>query len=172
MNARLFVLGLLAMRPMSGYEIRKWIVSGHAELWANVLPGSIHYALRKATDEGLVSVRSTAHSGRRRRVVYGITVRGRRHLKTLLRKCWSTPPRSFPTQINTALVFVDQLSRSEVRRALHKSIAELTRWKRVWQQGREHKKGLGEAVEASINNSEKHIDADLRYLKRLLALLA
>jgi DNA-binding PadR family transcriptional regulator len=125
MSTRLFVLGLLAERQRHGYEIRKWLEKRRTDLWADVLPGSIYYALKKMTEEGYVKLRATEQSGQRRRVIYAITPRGRREFRRLLKEAWQTPPRSIPTGINAALAFINDLSQQEVLGAIAEMLAAL-----------------------------------------------
>lgn len=175
MTARLFVLGLLAERPRHGYEIRKWLEQRRTDLWAGVLPGSIYHALKKMTAEGLVRLRSTEQSGLRLRAVYAITPRGRGEFKRLLRAAWRRSPRSIPAGINTALSFVDELPKQEVLEAIAEMIAALERDLEAWTSGEERKAQytvMTEAIRASFINGREHINADLRFLRRLQSLLS
>jgi DNA-binding PadR family transcriptional regulator len=117
-NTRLLVLGILNEKPMHGYEIRKWLEERKAELWADVLPGSIYNALKSMSAEGLVKVDSTERTGNRLRAIYMITPKGEEELKQLLRSTWRELPASFPTGIYAALAFVDDLPRRDVLQAI------------------------------------------------------
>jgi DNA-binding PadR family transcriptional regulator len=175
MTTRLFVLGLLAERPRHGYEIRKWLEKRRTDLWANVPPGSIYHALKKTTAEGLIKLSSTEQSGLRRRAVYAITPRGRREFRRLLREAWRRPPHSIPAGINTALSFIDELPRQEVREAIAETIAALEKDLEAWTLGEERKAQytvMTEAIRASFINGRDHINADLRFLRRLRELLS
>ncbi|WP_249529548.1 PadR family transcriptional regulator [Paenibacillus brevis] len=44
---RLLVLGMLDMKPMSGYDIQQMLQTTDAERWSGVLIGSIYHALKK-----------------------------------------------------------------------------------------------------------------------------
>ena len=175
MTTRLFVLGLLAERPRHGYEIRKWLEQRRTDLWANVPPGSIYHALKKMTAEGFVKLNSAEQSGLRRRAVYAITPRGRGEFRRLLHEAWRRPPRSIPAGINTALSFIDELPKREVQAALAEMIAALELDLEAWTSGEERKAQytvMTEAIRASFINGRDHINADLRFLRRLQELLS
>ena len=81
-TTRFVILGLLGMRPSSGYEIRKDLGEVMGYFW-NESFGQIYPALRRLEAERLVK-RSTERNGARARHVYSITPRGRAELKTWL----------------------------------------------------------------------------------------
>ena len=185
MTARLFVLGLLAERPRHGYEIRKWLEQRRTDLWADVLPGSIYHALKQMTREGLVRLSSTERSGKRVRAIYAITPRGRREFKRLLREAWRTPPRSIPTGINSALTFINDLPRREVIEAVTETITALEQVLETWTSGDWHRPPspspkwskaeyavMTEMISAAFVNGREHISADLKFLRRIRAVLA
>lgn len=76
------VLGILTMRPMSGYDIKKAIDSSIAHFW-NESFGQLYPALKKMTDEGLVLM-ANQQQGIKTKIVYSITDRGREILKEWL----------------------------------------------------------------------------------------
>jgi DNA-binding PadR family transcriptional regulator len=86
----MMILGLVKwMQPVHGYDVRRELLSWHADKWANVAPGSIYHALRKLTDEGLLRAVATEQVGARpARTTYEITEKGDREFETLLRGHW------------------------------------------------------------------------------------
>jgi len=88
----LAVLGYLAAAPMHGYELRKRL---HSELGAfhAFSYGSLYPCLKAMRSDGLVSPSAagegSAARGRRSRIVYRLTERGRGRLRDLLSE--STP---------------------------------------------------------------------------------
>jgi DNA-binding PadR family transcriptional regulator len=185
MVVRLFVLGLLYARPRHGYEIRKWLETRRTDLWTGVLPGSIYHALKQMTREGFVRLRSTERSGQRVRAIYAITPRGRREFKLLLREAWRTPPKSIPTGINSALTFINDLPRREVMEAVTETIATLEQVLKTWTSGDWHRPPapsrkwskaeytvMTEMIRAAFINGREHINADLKFLRRIRAVLA
>jgi DNA-binding PadR family transcriptional regulator len=81
-TTRFVILGLLGMRPSSGYEIRKDLGEVMGYFW-NESFGQIYPALRRLEAERLVE-RSTERNGARARHVYRVTPRGRAELKRWL----------------------------------------------------------------------------------------
>ena len=91
MLTRVFVLGLLSFQPMSGYAIQHYVRLNRAEQWAAILPGSIHYALKKLEASGLVTLQATEQTGYRTKAIYAITAAGTQEFHRLLKQLWSTP---------------------------------------------------------------------------------
>lgn len=86
-TTRLLVLGVVRIfQPIHGYDVRRELVSWHAEEWANVAPGSIYNALKSLTKDNLLEVVGTkAIGGRPERTSYRLTTRGEQELSELLR---------------------------------------------------------------------------------------
>src|SRR2546423_9422186 len=74
----LAVLGLLALRPRSGYEIKQTIDKTTRFFW-KASYGQIYPELRRLTAAGLVEGEAAPRGGRAR-TVYGLTDAGRRRL--------------------------------------------------------------------------------------------
>lgn len=171
---RLMVLGLLAWRPMHGYEIHQYLQVSRTDLWANVLAGSIYHALKKMEEEGLVTVQATEQTGHRTRAIYARTPAGEAEFRRLLKEAWSTPPRIPPSSVYVALGFLDGLPRDEVLAALDAQIAALEAQAAEWDAGAEAKEkviSVPEYVKAAFENRREHFQADLRFLRRLRRIL-
>ena len=80
---RLILLGMLKIRPLSGYEIQQVLQTSQTDVWAGVLPGSIYHALKKMDKEGLVEVDSLEKTGHRIKAIYKITEKGLTEFKRL-----------------------------------------------------------------------------------------
>ncbi|NLE46728.1 MAG: PadR family transcriptional regulator [Chloroflexi bacterium] len=76
MNARFFLLGLLDQRPMSGYDIKRYLKSLE---WLIGSPsfGSLYPSLHALLDQGLVTVEIASRSDKPPRKQYSITDAGR-----------------------------------------------------------------------------------------------
>jgi DNA-binding PadR family transcriptional regulator len=175
MSTRLMVLGLLNESPRHGYEIQKWLEESRTDNWANVLPGSIYYALQQLLKEGLVQVHETPQTGYRLKAVYVITDAGRAEFKRLLREALQQPPRAFPTAFYTALVFLKELPREEVRALIEGLIPKLEQEIESWAYGESVKNDLQvlpEYVRAVFANGREHLEADLRLLHHLREFLS
>jgi len=174
MNVRLLVLGLLRTKPMHGYELHHWLETSRADLWADVLPGSIYHALRQMDKEGLVEVQGTEQTGNRSRAIYAITPAGETAFARLLAEGWQVPPRSFPGALYTLLTFSDHLPMPALRTAVQQQITALEQELRVWEEGATLKTQMGVLPAwgpALFENGRRHLEADLDLLRSLLTQL-
>ena len=113
MSTRLVVLGLLQKRPLHGYEI-KHIIQDHMGDWTSIAFGSIYFALKKLTEEGMVEIAATEQEGNRpSRTVYAVTDTGRDEFLRLLRELLGKIERQyFATDVG--LFFMDALPPGEM----------------------------------------------------------
>ncbi len=70
------ILGLLSLKPMSGYDIKKLVDVGLSHFW-NENYGQIYPTLDALVKEQLVTKKGDQSRGKRRRNVYAITRKGR-----------------------------------------------------------------------------------------------
>ena len=91
------ILGLLSLRPMSGYDVRKASAESVGHFWSESY-GQIYPALRELTEDGLARRTTERRAGKPDRHVYEITERGR----TALRAWLVEPPR--PTPVRSELL--------------------------------------------------------------------
>jgi DNA-binding PadR family transcriptional regulator len=172
MLTRLFVLGLLMQRPVSGYAIQVILQLSQTQQWARVLPGSVYHALKKLADEGFVVLQATEQAGNRSKAIYAITPDGKEEFRALLKEAWSAPILHFPAEIYAALSFIDDLPREEIVLALDDRIAALERELATWNEG-EIKKAefmqgtLPDYLHALFANGREHMEVDLRFLRYL-----
>jgi PadR family transcriptional regulator AphA len=82
-NLRTFILGLLALKPMSGYDVKRFL-KGLSWLIGSPSPGSLYPILRTLLQEGRVTVETIPGVDRPPRKIYTITRAGRRELETWL----------------------------------------------------------------------------------------
>ena len=172
MLTQVFVLGLLSFRPMSGYAIQHYLRLNRAEHWAAILPGSIHYALKKLEASGFVTLQATEQTGYRTKAIYAITDAGRHEFHRLLEQLWSTPGQHSPVGLYTALTFLNALPRETVLTALDAHIARLSRELEIWRKGEatqqvEIPPQMQEFVRLSFANGREHMEVDLRFLRTL-----
>jgi DNA-binding PadR family transcriptional regulator len=172
MLTRLFVLGLLMQRSMSGYAIQIILQLSQTQQWARVLPGSVYHALKKLADEGFVVLQATEQAGNRSKAIYAITPAGKDEFRALLKEAWSTPVLHFPAEIYAAMSFLDDLPRDEIVLALDERIAALEHELATWNEG-EIKKAefmqgpLPDYLHALFANGREHMEIDLRFLRYL-----
>jgi len=172
MLTRVFVLGLLSFQPMSGYAIQHYLRLNRAEQWAAILPGSIHYALKKLAAEGLVTLKATEQTGYRTKAIYAITTAGMQEFHRLLEQIWSTPEPHYPAGLYAALTFLNVLPRQQVLAALDAHIAALQSKVEVWNRGEatqavEIPQEMQAFVRLSFANGREHMEVDLRFLRLL-----
>ena len=80
MNVRTLCLGVLHFGDATGYEIKKMVEDGMFNHFIEASYGSIYPALTRMSDEGLLTCREEAQSGKPDKKVYSITEAGRREL--------------------------------------------------------------------------------------------
>jgi DNA-binding PadR family transcriptional regulator len=118
-TTRLLILGVVrSLQPVHGYDVRRELLSWHADDWASVAPGSVYHALKKLAEEGLLTEVATAQVGARpARTTYEITGKGETEFQDLLRRYWweyKTPLDPF----TAAYSFLPALPRAEAAAAL------------------------------------------------------
>ena len=119
---RILLLGVLVQEgPKHGYEIRQELESWNAEQWANIAYGSIYFALKKMSQEGLIKVLETKEVENAGRILYEVTEAGKKQFRDLLRKqWWELKPIIDPFQV--ALTFMNCMPKDELILALeHKA---------------------------------------------------
>jgi DNA-binding PadR family transcriptional regulator len=107
-RTRYVVLGVLTLRPMSGYDIKKFIEGSIANFWRESF-GQLYPTLRELTEEGFVTRRVEEQEGKPDRYVYRVTPEGRQALQEWLTEpAESEVPRSelllklfFGTEVST-----------------------------------------------------------------------
>lgn len=82
-KSRYAVLGMLALQPMSGYDIRGHFEHCLGSIW-NESYGNIYPVLKTLLEEGLVTSETHKHPGRPDRLVYALTDAGELELQAWL----------------------------------------------------------------------------------------
>jgi DNA-binding PadR family transcriptional regulator len=172
MITRLFVLGLLALQPMSGYAIQHYLRLNRAEHWAKIWPGSIHHALKRLLADGLIQLHTTEQTGHRTKALYAITTAGLAEFHRLLEQAWATADPHYPVGLYTALTFLTALPRDTVLTALDAHIATLQTELETWNRGEitravQIPPQMRAFVQLSFANGREHMEVDLRFLRAL-----
>ena len=170
MSTRLIILGLLEQKPMHGYEIQQYVQEQQMEIWANILSGSIYFALNKMEEEGFLVTEAEERTGNRLRKKYAITDEGRRTLLELLREALAISPHSLKSDFSVAMSLAHLLTTEEREAILNRNLAELEKTRRDWEAGLVYKGRIHPVIEALLNNDLSIIDRDLELLSKLLAL--
>ncbi|HEY4056100.1 MAG TPA: PadR family transcriptional regulator [Kofleriaceae bacterium] len=125
-QTRLLVLGVVRIfQPVHGYEVRRELITWHAEEWANVAPGSIYSSLKTLTKEGLIEVVGTDKGGARPdRTMYQLTPSGEHRMNELLRDTlWQVNTLVDP--LVAAISLMSFLDRGELVSALEGRAAKI-----------------------------------------------
>lgn len=113
------ILGVVKiMQPVHGYDVRRELLSWHADKWAKVQPGSIYHALRKLAEEGaLREIGQEQVGGRPARIRYEMTAKGDEQFRDLLSTyLWGQHECEDP--FLAAMSFVFEVPREEASAAL------------------------------------------------------
>lgn len=102
------ILGLLALRPWSGYELSQQMRRSVGEFWPRAERG-IYTEAKNLVAHGFAAA-TPDRTGRRRRTVYSITVTGRRALKTWLAD--TSPPPQFESEAVLRIAFAEHGTKS------------------------------------------------------------
>jgi DNA-binding PadR family transcriptional regulator len=92
------LLGILSLRPMSGYDIQKFVSEHIGYFWRESY-GQIYPSLRRMAGRGLVKVRIEQNQGKPDRQVYSLTAAGRAELEQ-----WLAAPPVAPSPRNELLL--------------------------------------------------------------------
>ena len=123
------LLGMLSLRPMSGYEIRQTIEQSIGNFWRESY-GQIYPTLKRLVREGLAEVVPERGKGRGSRTVYRLTADGRKRLRA-----WLKTPSAEQVPRNEMLLkvfFAGQISpgvaRVQVEAFRERHVGELERY--------------------------------------------
>lgn len=172
---RLFVLGFLNIKPLSGYDIQQILLLNDTERWGGVLVGSIYHALKKMEKEELIEVDSIEHTGHRQKAIYRITPRGKEHFIELLAKSLAESSAVFPSSLYTALSFIDNLPKEQVITALEKQYEFLENETAELQKGLiEKRNAMGELPSLStlvFNNMFDTYERQKTFIKEIISVM-
>ncbi len=82
-KTKYLVLGALSIRPMSGYDIKAWVINTANAFWSES-PGQIYPALAALLKEALIEIKSEESVGNRPRKIYSIISEGEKVLQDWL----------------------------------------------------------------------------------------
>jgi DNA-binding PadR family transcriptional regulator len=125
-TTRMMILGAVKiMQPVHGYDVRRELLSWHADKWAKVQPGSVYHALKRLTEEGaLREVGQEQVGARPARTRYEVTAKGEEQFLDLLnRYLWERHEAEDP--FLAALSFIAAIPREQASAALRSRAREL-----------------------------------------------
>lgn len=169
----LIILALLRGRPMHGYEIQQTIQMSRMDEWANLLSGSIYYALNKMEHDGLVRTEAEERTGARLRKIYAITEKGEELFLQLVKESLTLPPHSVKSDFGLGLNWIDSVHAEEALVLLQQNLKQAEATLENWHRGKEIKGqyGLSPFVQASFDNAIAILEQDILYLKKIISLL-
>lgn len=170
----LIILALLRDHPMHGYEIQQLIQTSRIDTWANLLSGSIYYALNKMEQEGLIRTEAEERTGARLRKIYAITEAGEAAFQQMVRESLTLTPHSVKSDFTLALSWVESIPKEEALALLQQNLQQLEETLSLWRKGREIKQnygGINAFAEASFDNGLALLQLDIDYLNQIISLL-
>jgi PadR family transcriptional regulator, regulatory protein AphA len=117
------ILGLLAVRPWSAYELTTQVQRGLRWFWPR--SGNKLYELPKQLVTAGLATATAAQTGRRKRTVYSITDQGRHELTRWLGEASTPPVLEFEGLVR--VLFADQGSTDQLQRTLAE-VRDQVRW--------------------------------------------
>ncbi len=164
------------LQPVHGYDVRRELLSWHADEWANIKPGSVYGALNTLQRDGLIAVDGVGQARNRpERTTFRLTAEGAKEFDGMLREAlWSADQPKHPYY--AAVSLFPHAERDEVIAALRSRImkfeGELAFLEREEQR---ILAGSGDPVEMAphhvadaIRLSADHLRADLNWSRRTL----
>jgi len=172
---RLMVLGLLSIKPMSGYEMQQQLQMSQADRWAGILSGSIYHAIKKLTDEGMVELDALEQTGNRAKASYRLTERGMGELLRLTLETMEQMSVAYPTNLYTAMSFLHLLPAEQILKAIDKQQAKIEEELRTMKEGQTAKAKhieLPDYVKLVFENIYAHNELQIRFLEQLRGMVA
>ncbi|NKI21270.1 PadR family transcriptional regulator [Paenibacillus dendritiformis] len=169
----LIILALLRQRPMHGYEIQQIIQTNRMDEWANLLSGSIYYALNKLEQKGLVRTEAEERTGARLRKIYAITETGEILFLELVRESLKMMPHSPKSDFVVGLNWIEMIPKDEALSLLQQNMKQVEDKLAQFHYGKEVKAAysLSPFGEASFDNAIAQLELDLAFLRRVFNLL-
>ena len=137
MSLRFALLGLLAVEPASGYDLKRAINRSTYFIW-NATGPQIYNTLHKLREEGCITSRSLAQDGKPDKQIHTITARGQSRLEEFM----SEPIRASVTrdEVLLRIFFGNFASKEIIKRELDFYLQRIR-----------HERATMEATEARIN---------------------
>jgi DNA-binding PadR family transcriptional regulator len=170
-NAQLAILSLVAEAPRHGYQIEQVIEERGMREWTEVGFSSIYYVLNKLEKDGLVEGRTERQAGRGpARKVYHITPAGEEELRAGVLDALSTPHRPY-SPLQLGLANLTRIPKTEALAGLGQHRDALAARLEHVEATRERQQPLPHFVDAMFSHSITMIEAELKWIKQLMAQL-
>lgn len=126
------ILYYLNIKATHGYEIQKYMQTSGFDVWANIKPGSIYYALGKMEEKGEIELVKEENRGSRVRRIYKITEKGRKELEKILEKELSKQLMPLNVEKFILPITFNRIKKENVTQILTKHIEELKKTLEYW----------------------------------------
>ncbi len=103
-NTKFAVLGVLALRPGSGYDVKKFLSRSIGHFW-KISYGQVYPLLKQLADEGLATMSRETQTKRPARNVYSITDQGMEELRLWLDSPLEISPKDEGREVLLRLFF-------------------------------------------------------------------
>ncbi|MGW4354535.1 PadR family transcriptional regulator [Nocardia sp. NPDC004582] len=176
-TTRLLVLAVVRLlQPVHGYDVRRELLSWHADDWANVKPGSVYGALNTLERDGYISVEDVGQEGARpERRTYRLTSEGEKEFGELMRESLFVA-EGFKHPYFATVALFPHAPKEDVMAALRSRILQFEA-RLVFLEREEQRilSGSGDPREAephhvadAMNLAAAHVRADLEWSRRTL----
>jgi len=123
-NSKFAILGMLGIRPMSGYEIKKSIERSIGFFWSESF-GQIYPVLKQLVAEGLANAQNGDESRDSRRKVYEISTQGEKALREWL--AFSARTNLIRSEALLKIFFGGQADPETTRKHIERELTECRR---------------------------------------------
>lgn len=169
---RLLVLGVVRMRGQAhGYQVRRELLTWHADKWANVQPGSIYHALKKMTAEGLLEqvADDESVSAGPDRVGYRLTDDGETEFQVLLGRALIEEDVT-GYSLSAAVTMMTALPRERAVNLLRQQLAHLQARATSTYYARDHAVEMGQPAHVAelYQLWSLHAEASVTWIKELI----
>jgi len=173
MSLRHAVLGFVSLRPLTGYDLKKYFDASVRHFWT-ADQAQIYRALSQMADEGLLEVHVVAQDGRPNRKEHHITPAGLAELDEWL--CAPLEPQATREPFLVKVFFAGRLSPSETASLLDARIAAADRQldvlRKIATQATAALTQGPQAIEqllttATLENGIRHVVTELEWLRDL-----
>jgi DNA-binding PadR family transcriptional regulator len=169
MMSELAILGLLRVRPMHGYEIQTIIQQSKMDEWANLLSGSIYYAINKLEKEKLIEPHKEERNGSKIRVIYSITKQGEDHYEKLLHEKLEQQPHTVKSDFMLALSMIDKANNEQIISVLERNLERLYSYKQEWESRKEkNTTAYNRLMEICFDSTIDLLNVDIKTLEDVI----
>lgn len=121
----LTVLGMVAEKPQSAYDLQKDVAYHHLSRWTNISVPSIYRKVLQLSENGYLQGDSVKGNRAADKVIYSITDKGREYFTDLM-KCHAAQPVPLCFDFNTVIANLNKLNKRDALDLIAKLKESLT----------------------------------------------